>query len=54
MLLSAITLEGRAGIGNIHNACATIALPTDVFNFDIVPNDKGPIKKERGNLALAK
>lgn len=53
MLLSTIPIEGRlSGVVDIPNACATIALPTDVFNFDITPSDKGPIKKSRGNLAL--
>lgn len=55
MLLSAIPLEGRiSGIVDIPNACATIALPTDIFNFDIKPNNNGPIRKNRGNVALPK
>lgn len=54
MLLSTIPVEGRLnGVVDIPNACATIAIPTEVFNFDIQPTTHGPIKKVRGNLALA-
>ncbi|WP_135549790.1 formamidase [Paenibacillus cymbidii] len=38
MLLSAVPLEGRiSGIVDIPNACCTLALPTAIFNFDIIP-----------------
>lgn len=54
VLLSTIPLEGRlSGVVDIPNACATIAIPTQVFNFDILPTAQGPIAKDRGKLALA-
>lgn len=53
MLLSTIPVEGRlSGIVDIPNACATIAIPTEIFNFDIQPNTQGPLSKTRGALAL--
>ena len=44
MLLSAAPVEARLkAIVDIPNACATIAVPTDIFSFDICPSDSGPI-----------
>ena len=42
-ILGTAPVEGRiSGIVDIPNACATLALPTDIFNFDIMPNNAGP------------
>ena len=36
-------VEGRiAGIVDIPNVCATLAIPTAIFDFDIRPNGDGP------------
>jgi len=42
-ILGTAPIEGRiSGIVDIPNACATLALPTDIFNFPILPNSEGP------------
>ena len=52
VLLSTAPIEGRvSGIVDIPNACCTIAIPTEIFNFDIMPSNEKIIKKSRGNVA---
>jgi len=52
MLLSTAPVEGRiSGIVDIPNACCTIAIPTEIFNFDIMPSNEKIAKKSRGNVA---
>ena len=42
-ILGTAPIEGRiSGIVDIPNACATLALPTDIFSFPILPNSDGP------------
>ena len=42
-ILGTAPVEGRiSGIVDIPNACATLALPTEIFSFDIKPNAGGP------------
>jgi formamidase len=42
-ILGTAPIEGRiSGIVDIPNACATLALPTEIFAFDIKPNQGGP------------
>jgi formamidase len=44
MLLSAAPVEARIkAIVDVPNACTTIAIPTDIFTFDIWPSASGPI-----------
>ncbi|KUI59450.1 hypothetical protein VP1G_06669 [Cytospora mali] len=44
LLLSCAPVQGHvAGIVDIPNACTTIGLPVDIFDFDILPT--GPAKK---------
>lgn len=44
ILLSAAPVESFIkAIVDIPNACTTLAIPTDIFDFDIWPSDKGPI-----------
>jgi formamidase len=53
-ILGTAPIEGRiSGIVDIPNACATLALPTEIFAFDIKPNAKGPSKMV-GGADLAK
>jgi formamidase len=53
-ILGTAPVEGRiSGIVDIPNACATLALPTEIFSFDIKPNTKGPTKMV-GGVDLAK
>lgn len=45
MILGTAPIEGRiAGIVDIPNVCATVAIPTGIFDFDIRPNVDGPKK----------
>jgi formamidase len=56
-ILGTAPVEGRiSGIVDIPNACATLALPTEIFDFDIRPNANGPeIKVPKGvDLAVVK
>jgi formamidase len=42
-ILGTAPVEGRiSGIVDIPNACATLAIPTEIFNFDITPSADGP------------
>ncbi len=43
MILGTAPVEGRiSGIVDIPNVCATLAIPTEIFEFDIRPNASGP------------
>lgn len=53
-ILGTAPVEGRiSGIVDIPNACATLALPTEIFEFDIRPNSGGPKKLVPPGLDLA-
>lgn len=46
MILGTAPVEGRvSGIVDIPNACCTLALPTEIFDFDIRPTAEGPSRK---------
>ncbi|MGQ4808649.1 Formamidase [Candidatus Entotheonellaceae bacterium PAL068K] len=46
MILGTAPVEGRiSGIVDIPNACCTLALPTEIFDFDIRPSANGPSRK---------
>ena len=50
MLLSTAPVIGMvSGIVDIPNAVCTLALPTEIFDFDIRPNANGPTKSNRGS-----
>lgn len=52
LLLSCAPSEGRiSGIVDIPNACATLAVPTEIFEFDILPSSSGPRKIRLGAAA---
>jgi formamidase len=54
-ILGTAPIEGRiSGIVDIPNACATLALPTEIFTGDIKPNAKGPVKFVTPGIDLAK
>jgi len=45
-ILGTAPVQGKiSGIVDIPNACATLYLPTEIFNFDITPNADGPTPK---------
>lgn len=55
-ILSTAPVEGRiSGIVDIPNACATLAVPSEIFNFDIRPNSAGlkPMVPPGHDLAVA-
>lgn len=53
-ILGTAPVEGRiSGIVDIPNACATLALPTEIFDFDIRPNSTGPVRMLSGDKDLA-
>lgn len=53
-ILGTAPVEGHiSGIVDIPNACATLWLPTEIFNFDIRPNANGPTLAVKGGLDLA-
>ena len=39
-----------SGVVDIPNACATLWLPTEIFDFDIMPSAAGPIKHVKGGV----
>jgi formamidase len=44
-ILGTAPVEGRiSGIVDIPNACCTLAIPTEIFEFDIRPNAAGPTR----------
>lgn len=52
LLLSTAPVEGRiSGIVDIPNACCTLAIPTEIFEFDIRPTAGGPTLVSRGQVA---
>lgn len=53
LLLSCAPVQGHiAGIVDIPNACATLALPMDIFDFDIRPEVQ-PVRLDMGSCAFA-
>ena len=53
-ILGTAPVEGHiSGIVDIPNACATLWLPTDIFDFDIRMSEAGPTKYLSGETDLA-
>jgi formamidase len=53
LLLSCAPVQGHvAGIVDIPNACTTIGLPMDIFDFDISPHVPAE-KRDLGSCAFA-
>ena len=49
LLLGAAPIEGRfSGVVDIPNSCATVYLPTSIFDFDIKPGPGGITKIDPG------
>lgn len=54
LLLSAAPIEARlSAIVDIPNACATLYLPTEIFDFDIHPSDDDLVTRDLGEAASA-
>jgi formamidase len=41
-----------SGVVDVPNACATLWLPTEIFDFDIMPSSVGPIKHITGDIQM--
>ncbi|MEY7972092.1 formamidase [Saccharomonospora xinjiangensis] len=54
LLLGAAPIEGRlSGVVDIPNACATLYIPVEVFDFDPRPSSQAPRKVDRGQCAVS-
>jgi formamidase len=52
LLLGAAPIEGRfSGVVDVPNSCATLYLPTAIFDFDVRPSAAGPQHADRGRCA---
>lgn len=50
-ILGTAPVQGHiSGVVDIPNACATLWLPTDIFDFDLKPNADGPVKMLDGSV----
>ncbi|WP_019203404.1 formamidase [Tsukamurella sp. 1534] len=49
LLLGAAPIEGRlSGVVDIPNSCATVYIPTSIFDFDVTPGKDGPVRIDPG------
>lgn len=54
LLLSAAPIEARySGVVDIPNACATLYIPTEIFDFDVYPSDEDLVTRDLGRQASA-
>jgi formamidase len=54
-ILGCAPVQGHiSGVVDIPNACATVWLPTDIFDFDMQPNANGPTVHLDGSVDLPK
>ncbi|MBP9117669.1 MAG: acetamidase/formamidase family protein [Methyloversatilis sp.] len=52
-ILGTAPVQGHiSGVVDIPNACATLWLPTDIFDFDIMPTEAGPVKFIDGSIQM--
>lgn len=52
LLLGAAPIEGRfSGVVDVPNSCATVYLPTAIFDFDVRPSAGGPHQVKQGTPA---
>ncbi|RLT96361.1 formamidase [Ketobacter sp.] len=50
-ILGTAPVQGHiSGVVDVPNACATLWLPTDIFEFDVKPNADGPTKYLDGSI----
>ncbi|MDO5493178.1 MAG: acetamidase/formamidase family protein [Nesterenkonia sp.] len=52
LLLGAAPIEGRfSGVVDVPNSCATVYIPTEIFDFDVRPSADGPVRIDPGQGA---
>ena len=52
-ILGTAPVQGHiSGVVDVPNACATLWLPTEIFDFDINPTAAGPVKFIDGNVQM--
>lgn len=52
-ILGTAPVQGHiSGVVDVPNSCATLWLPTGIFDFDINPNASGPIKYIDGKISM--
>ena len=52
-ILGTAPVQGHiSGVVDIPNACATLWLPTEIFDFDVMPGAAGPIKHIKGGIDI--
>jgi formamidase len=55
VILGTAPVEGRiSGIVDIPNACCTLYLPTEIFEFDIRPNAAGPSRQVPADIDICR
>src|SRR4051794_32980971 len=53
-ILGTAPVQGHiSGVVDVPNACATLWLPTEIFDFDVMPSSAGPIKHIKGGIPMA-
>jgi formamidase len=52
-ILGTAPVQGHiSGVVDVPNSCATLWLPTGIFDFDINPNASGPMKMIDGSISM--
>lgn len=52
-ILGCAPVQGHiSGVVDIPNSCATLWLPTDIFDFNVKPNSNGPTKELDGSVDI--
>ncbi len=52
-ILGTAPVQGHiSGVVDVPNACATLWLPTEIFDFDVMPSSAGPIKHIKGDIQM--
>ncbi len=52
-ILGTAPVQGHiSGVVDVPNACATLWLPTEIFEFDINPTAAGPIQMLDGSIQM--
>ena len=53
MILGTAPIEGRfSGVVDIPNSCATVYIPTEIFDFNVKPGANGPQHKVKQGIKV--